>query len=369
MMRIGAIVDQVTGFIAERLPLDKMSYKSLVAKKEVPLHRMSWAYYMGGLTMFFLLIQVVTGLMLLFYYKPTVSEAHASVELITEHVTGGALIRNLHAWSSSFMIACVLVHMLTTFAMKAFDKPRELTWITGVLLLFITFGFGFTGYLLPWNQIAVNATKVGLQSVEELGHYLPGQMSKWPTLLRETFQGEASIGQSTLSRFYVLHVVILPLVLAGTLSIHLLSVQLHGMSQGVDEKPTRFERFFPFFILKDFKLWGAIFLGVFIVALCLPFEAFFAFPLAEPFNALGSTPEGIKPEWYFYFVYYPLELLPFWVVLLSMTVVKAGLFLTPWIFRGTSRRTLRLLAIAAATYLIVITLFGQDIYNAVKGVK
>ncbi len=361
------IFNTVTSFIAERFPLEKMSYKSLVGKKEVPLHRMSWAYYMGGLALFFLMVQVVTGLMLLFYYKPTVSEAHASVDFITQHVTGGALVRNLHAWSSSAMILFVLVHMLTAFAMKAFEKPREVTWITGVVLLIITFAFGFTGYLLPWNQIAVNATKVGFQSIDEAGRYLPGSLSTLPTTIRETFQGEASLGQSTLTRFYVLHVVLLPLSLLGVLSLHLLSVQLHGMSKGVDERPKGYERFFPFFIIKDFSAWGIVFLVLFIIALCLPFEAFFAFPLFEPFNSLGSTPDGIKPEWYFFFVYYPLELLPFWMIMVGMTGLKLGLFLTPWIFKGTSRSTLRLIAGIAALYLIVITLFGQQIYEAIKG--
>src|SRR5262245_16537608 len=115
-MKLVALFETLTGFLAERFPLEKMSYKSLIGKKEVPLHRMSWAYYMGGLSLFFLTIQIVTGVMLLFYYKPTVSEAHASVEFITDHVTGGTLVRNMHAWSSSAMILCVLVHMLTAFA-------------------------------------------------------------------------------------------------------------------------------------------------------------------------------------------------------------------------------------------------------------
>lgn len=366
-MKPAIVLETLTTFLAERFPLEKMSYRSLVGKKEVPVHRMSWAYYMGGLALFFLGIQVITGLMLLFYYKPTVSEAHASVEFITDHVTGGALIRNMHAWSSSAMIFFVMVHMLTAFAMKAFEKPRELTWITGVVLLVLTFTFGFTGYLLPWNQIAVNATKVGFQSIDEAGRYLPGALSTLPAAVRETFQGEASVGQSTLTRFYVLHVVVLPLCLLATLGLHLLSVQLHGMSQGVDERPRRYEKFFPFFIIKDFSAWGAVFLILFIVALCLPFEAFFAFPLFEPYNALGSTPDGIKPEWYFFFVYYPLELLPYWVIMLGMTAVKVVLFLTPWIFRGTSRSTLRLIASAAALYLVVVTLFGQQIYDAIKG--
>ena len=353
--------------VAERLPVEKFNYKSLVQKKEVPVHRAAWAYYLGGLVLFCLMIQLVTGVMLLFYYQPTVSDAHASVEYITKHVSGGALIRNLHTWAASGMIFFLLCHLITTFAMKAFEKPREITWISGVLLLLITFTFGFTGYLLPWHQIAVNATKVGLQSIEEAGNYLPGALSEMPARIKELIQGEAAVGQATLSRFYAIHVVFLPLAVLALVGVHLLGVQLHGMSQGVDKPSGKTERFCPFFVLKDLSLWGLVFLAAFIVALCLPFEAFFSYPLFAPYDALGSTPDGIKPEWYFYFVYYPLELLPFWVVALAQMVVVGILFAAPWIFKGTSRKTLTAIAAAAAAYLIVITLFGQQIYEFFKG--
>ena len=156
--------DATVDFLATRFPLSKLNLKTMVQKKEVPIHKMSWAYYLGGLALFFFGIQLFTGLMLLFYYEPTVSDAHASVEYITEHVEGGALVRNIHSWGSSAMILTVLIHLLTTFAMKAFEKPREITWISGVILLFLVFTFGFTGYLLPWNQLAFFATRAGRAS-------------------------------------------------------------------------------------------------------------------------------------------------------------------------------------------------------------
>ncbi|MCC6697168.1 MAG: cytochrome b N-terminal domain-containing protein [Candidatus Hydrogenedentes bacterium] len=361
-------MNAVGAFLRDRLPLSHFSYEEMVGKKLVPVHRMSWGYYFGGLVLFFFLVQLGTGVMLLFYYQPTVSDAHASVEYITKHVGGGALIRNLHAWASSCMIFCLFVHLLTTFAMKAFEKPREVTWVSGVILLMVTFGFGFTGYLLPWHQIAVNATKVGLQSIEEAGQYMPGALADFPRYVKELIQGEAAVGQATLSRFYALHVVILPLLTFATLGLHVLMVQLHGMSQGVDHPTGKTERFFPFFLLKDFSLWGLVFLAVITLALCLPFESLFAYPLFEPFDPLGSTPEGIKPEWYFFFLYYPLELLPFWVVMLAMNGGIVLLLAVPWVFRRTSRRTLSMIAAAAALYLVVMTLFGDAIHTFFKGV-
>ena len=354
-------------WLSARFPADKMSVRSMLAKKEVPKHRMTWAYYLGGLTLFFFLVQLITGLFLLFYYEPTVSDAHASVEYITNEVAGGALIRNIHTWSSSLMIATLLVHLLTTFAMKAFAKPREVTWIVGVLLLLITFGFGFTGYLLPWNQIAVNATKVGLQSIEGIGAYMPAGLADLPTQLRETIQGEATVGQATLSRFFALHVVVLPLLAFAAMGLHLFSVQLHGMSLGVDNPTNETERFFPFFVFKDFTTWGIAFLILFILATTIPFEAFFSYPLFEPYHSLGSTPDGIKPEWYFYFVYYPLEILPYWMILIGSGLAMAVLFFAPWIFRNTSKKSLRIIASVAALYLLVITLFGEEIHHMLVG--
>ena len=366
-MKLPETIKRTEEYLAERFPVEKMNYASMVKKKEVPVHRLSWGYYMGGLALFFFMVQVATGLMLLFYYQPTVSDAHASVEFITDHVPAGALVRNVHAWASSLMIASVMVHLLTAFAMKAFAKPREITWVTGVALLGITFAFGFTGYLLPWHQIAVNATKIGLQTIEEIGQYLPGQMATWPAAMKEIIQGEASVGQATLSRFFALHVIILPLAIVATLGIHLMSVQLHGMSAGIDGKPKRLEKFFPTFFLKDLRVWGVAFMVLFILGLCLPFESLFAYPLFEPFNPKGSTPDGIKPEWYFFWVYYPLELLPLWVILVGQGVLGAVMIATPWIFRSTNRRTLQILAIAAGIYLLVMTLFGENVYHLFKG--
>jgi cytochrome b6 len=352
--------------LRERLPFEKINVENMVTKKSVPVHQMSWAYYFGGLALFFFTIQLITGLLLLFYYEATVSDAYLSVHYITHIVPFGGIIRNMHSWSSSGMILSVVLHLITTFAMKAFQKPRELTWLSGVIMLAIVMTFGFTGYLLPWHQIAVNATKVGLQTVELVGDLLPGPIADWPRIIKEIVQGGPAVGQATLSRFYALHVVVLPLGLLGILGFHLFSVQLHGMSKGVDKPTGKEEKFFPDFILKDLRTWVVAFFVLLIVAICLPFDSFFSFPLFGPFDALSSTPDGIKPEWYFLFLYYPLELLPFALVMIIAGAGKLGLIATPWIFQGSSRKTLTTLAILMVAYLLVMTLFGQNIYDFFK---
>lgn len=344
-----------------------LNFDCLVNEKQVPIHKMTWGYYTGGLVLFFFVVQVITGLLLLLYYQATVSDAYVSVKTIMDNVEGGALIRNMHIWSSSLMIFFALVHLLTTFSMKAFAPPREITWIAGVCLLFITFVFGFTGYLLPWNQLSVNATKVLLQSIDQVGAMLPVQLAQIPEFVKQLLQGGDVIGQATLSRFFALHVVVLPALLLGILTIHLLSVQLHGMSQGVDVPASKSEKFFPVAVSRDIQLWSIALLILYVLAQCLPFDAFISFPLLAPYDPFGATPVGIKPEWYFYFIYYPLELLPFWLVLVILAVVSAVLFLTPWIFQKTSRRILSAIAIMAAGYLLVISIFGQSIYNFFRG--
>lgn len=352
--------------LAQWFPLENLTIEH-IRKKDVPIHGLSWGYFTGGSVLICLLIQIVTGGLLLFYYEPTVSEAHASVEYITQMVPGGAWIRNLHAWGSSAMIFFIILHMLVTFAMKAFTKPREITWILGMGLLVITFGLGFTGYLLPWNQIAVNATKVVFQSIEEVGQYLPGGLAELPRMAREVIQGEASVGQATLSRFYAIHVMVLPFSILGLLGLHVLLVQLHGISEGVDKKAAVRERFFPDFVIKDLMLWAALAGLLFTLAICLPFDSLVDFPLLQPYNPLGATPSGIKPEWYFFFVFYPMEMLPFWVIIIAMTALMGGLLLAPWIFKNTSRKILQILAAIAAVYLAVMTLWGGQIHAWVSG--
>ncbi|HEY9712055.1 MAG TPA: cytochrome b N-terminal domain-containing protein, partial [Chroococcales cyanobacterium] len=225
---------------------------------------------------------------------------------------------------------------------------------------------GFSGYLLPWNQIAVNATKVGLQSLDAAGQYLPSALASLPHLLRETIQGDTTVGQATLSRFYALHVVVLPLSCLALLGGHLLSVQLHGMSDGIDGGVTKSEKFFPDFLIRDLSFWAVCFFALMVLSVIIPFDSFLPFPMLEPYNALGATPPGIKPEWYFYFIYYPLEILPFWMVMLVSTASVLVLFLTPWLFKTTPRKVLRAIAAAAATYLFVITVFGAAIYKIVR---
>ncbi len=284
-------------WLDERLALQPV--RAWLLKKKVPVHRYSVFYYLGGMTLFFFLIQVFTGILLMLYYRPSAGEAFESVEFIVAVVPFGWLIRSLHAWSANLMVFFAFAHLSTTFFMKAYRRPRELTWMTGCLLFFLTLAFGFSGYLLPWNQLAFFATKVGTDiagSVPLVGewalHFLRG--------------GERVTG-GTLSRFYGWHVAILPALTAVILGLHLLLVQVLGMSV-----PPKLEReqnqpwmkFFPHFALRDLFGW-VMALGV-LAALA----ALFPWELGEKADPFAPAYEDIRPEWYFMFMFETLKWVP-----------------------------------------------------------
>ncbi|HXH49263.1 MAG TPA: cytochrome bc complex cytochrome b subunit [Terriglobia bacterium] len=271
--------------------------------KRVPIHRHSVWYYLGGMALFLFIIQVLTGILLLLYYRPTASGAFESVQFIMTQVKFGWLIRSIHSWSANLMILIVFAHMFSVFFLKAYRRPRELTWVSGMLLLFIVLGFGFSGYLLPWNTLAFFATKVGT----DMAGFVPF-FGKW---IMEFLRGGDQVTGATLTRFFGFHVAVLPGIATMLLAFHLLLVQKLGMSVPPDvEKeikegqPERSMPFFPNFLLRDIMGWyGA--LGV-----LGGLAAIFPWELGVKANPFGSAPAGIRPEWYFLFMYQTLKYIP-----------------------------------------------------------
>ena len=269
--------------------------------KYVPVHRHTFWYYMGGVTLFLFLVQVATGILLVLYYKPGADSAYESVRFITTKVQFGWLIRSVHNWSANVMVFFAFVHMFSTFFSRSYLKPRELTWLTGFLLLAISLGFGFTGYLLPWNELAYFATKVGTDIVGAVP--LVGEPLK--ILLR----GGEDVTGATLTRFYAIHIAILPAIMTILLAGHLLFIQRQGMHAPTyveklpDDKKTNMP-FFPNFLLRDMLLW------LIVLNLLLYLAVFFPWELGEKADMFAPAPEGIKPEWYFMFMFQTLKLLP-----------------------------------------------------------
>ncbi len=282
---------------------DRLGLSALVefaSHKTVPIHRYSIFYYLGGMTLFFFLVQVATGILLMLYYRPSAEEAFESIEFLMTTVPFGWLIRSIHSWSANLMVFFAFIHLATVFFMKAYRPPRELTWVSGVLLLFLIMGFGFSGYLLPWNQLAFFATKVGT----DIAGAVP-LIGEWTVRF---LRGGDRVTGGTLSRFYGWHVAILPAIATVLLVFHLLLVQVKGMSvppareeEAARRKPMSF---FPHFALRDLFGWTLALALLAALAALLPWE------LGEKADAFAPAYKDIKPEWYFMFMFQTLKLVP-----------------------------------------------------------
>ena len=213
-IRVGEWLDERYGFIE---PMKKM------LAKPVPIFATKWMYCLGGITFALFIIQGITGTLLAFYYKPTPEEAYASIQVIENQVQFGAAIRAIHHWAANGMIIMVVAHLLRVFITGAFKPPRELNWITGVLLFVITLGFGFTGYLLPWDQRAFWATTVGT----EIGGGIP-----WiGDLILIFLRGAWNVTAITLSRFYAVHILVLPVVIIVLMGLHFIMIRKQGIAR------------------------------------------------------------------------------------------------------------------------------------------
>ncbi|MET3682327.1 menaquinol-cytochrome c reductase cytochrome b subunit [Alkalibacillus flavidus] len=189
-----------------------------------PAHHFSaFVYCFGGLTFFVTVIQVLSGMFLTMYYVPDIENAWASVEYLQSQVAHGQIVRGMHHWGASVVIVMIFLHTLRVFFQGAYKKPRELNWVVGVLLFFVMFGLGFTGYLLPWDNKAFFATQVGL----EIAQSVPVIGSDIKTLLA----GDPDIvGAQTLTRFFAIHVFFLPAALFGLLAAHFIMIRRQGIS-------------------------------------------------------------------------------------------------------------------------------------------
>lgn len=293
---------RVQEWIDERLDLEDAL--APLREKTVPVHRHSAWYLLGGMTLFLFLVQLGTGVLLLLYYRPTANEAFESVQNITNHVPFGWLVRSVHSWSANFMVFFAFAHMFSVAFARAYRKPRELTWVTGVFLLFLVLGFGFSGYLLPWNTRAFFATRVGTE--------VAGQVPVVGHPMMVFMRGGEDVTGATLTRFFGLHVVILPALALGMVMLHLLLVQKLGISVPVsvesqwtsDPARRREMKFFPNFLLRELMGWY-IALGC-LVALAV----FFPWELGTKADPFSSAPPGIKPEWYFLAQFQTLKLIP-----------------------------------------------------------
>ena len=278
-------------FLRERLPLAALDTH---LRKPLPKH-INLLFSLGSLAMFLLLLQAATGAFLAFYYSPSPEHAHNAVTYISEEVPFGAFVRGLHHWGASAMVIIVVLHLLRVVLYSSYKAPRELTWIFGVLLLLIVLGFGFTGYLLPWDEKAYWATVVGV----EIASTAPGLGD----FVAKVMRGGSEIGAVTLSRFYALHTIWLPWLAFGLVGVHLFFVRYYGSSGTPKNTPEEMKTGKPFYPHQVFEdVVGMLILFVILAAVAI----FVPVPLedvADPTNADYDP----RPEWYFLFLFQLLK--------------------------------------------------------------
>jgi quinol-cytochrome oxidoreductase complex cytochrome b subunit len=335
----------------------------LARKKQVPVHRHTIWYYLGGMTLFLFIVQVVTGVLLLFYYRPNAEGAYESIQFLMTDVHFGWLVRSIHHWAANLMIFTLFVHMFSVLLLRAYRAPREMTWFTGVLLLALGLTLGFTGYLLPWNELSYFATTVGTRIV--------GVVPFVGEFMLRVLRGGTDVTGATLTRFYALHTAVLPVLVFAVLGLHVYLVQRHGMSVPPDVeregKPARSIPFVPDFFLRDLVGWLAALAVLAALAAFLPAE------LGKKADPFASAPVGIKPEWYFMFMFQTLKYLPAYILgfegeavgILGFGLAGLLLFLVPVLdrpaIRGERSRLFVWLGIAMIVYMIALTIIGYSV--------
>ena len=345
-------------WLDERLDLRPIQH--FAEEKTVPTHRYSWAYFFGGATLFFFMIQVATGVLLLLYYKPTAEAAFESVRFIMTEVSFGWLVRSLHSWSANLMVLAAFLHMGTVFFTRAYRRPRELTWYTGALLLLLAMGFGFSGYLLPWNELAFFATRVGTD--------MSGKVPVIGPFIMEFLRGGEDVTGATLTRFFGFHVAVLPMMATALVLLHLLMVQRQGMSVPISQKQVSSSNsgmpFVPNFFLRELMGWAIALAILGALASLFPWE------LGVKADAFAPAPAGIKPEWYFLFMFHTLKLLPATIAgiegelvgLVAFSLGGLAWFFVPWLDRRSSQEEsspgVTIIGVLALLFIVTMTFLG-----------
>jgi cytochrome b6 len=352
------ILTMLYSWLRERVEIE--SVITFMGKKYVPVHSRSIWYYFGGVSLFLFLIQVITGILLLFYYKGSEGLAFESIQFIMSKVQFGWLVRSIHAWSANLFLFAAFIHMFSVLFEKSYRKPRELTWVTGVFMLFLGMGFGFSGYLLPWNELAFFATKVGTD--------IAGAIPVIGNFIKVFLRGGEDVSGATLSRMFGFHVALFPGLFTILLAVHLLLVQTQGMSEPLDMEKSLSKKkampFFPNFLLRDLLLWLLVLNLLAILAVFFPSE------LGRKADPLAPAPAGIRPEWYFLFMFQTLKYIPAHILFIEgevFGILMFGLAGFLWILipfwdvkssRGQQSRIINYIGLFCVIYMIIFTILG-----------
>lgn len=310
-MSIAALKD----WVSERIPVPPgMPGKPL--EERLPVHLKTWIWALGGTPALLFALQVVTGVLLAFYYVPQPMHAYESVRQITLSVRFGWLVRGLHQGAAQLMVVAVMLHMIRVFFTRGYRRPRELTWVVGVALFLLTLGFAFTGYSLVYDQLSYWATTVGTNMISEVP--LVG-----PPLLY-MLRGGVDVNPQTLTRFFNFHIGVIPTLFFLLVLVHIFLVRLHGVAELENDDRKETYPFFPDHVLREAAVALVLLLVLVVYSMVAP-------PTLGEKADPNSTPAHIRPEWYFFPSYRWLKLVPLQVGLWTSTAFVACMFAWPWI--------------------------------------
>jgi quinol-cytochrome oxidoreductase complex cytochrome b subunit len=310
---------QLSSWFAERIPIRPGELRELT-NEPVPNHLKRWWFCLGGTPAYLFVVQIVTGILLAFYYQASPSSAWESVRYVTEEASYGWFLRGLHKWAATLMIASVVLHQMRVYFTGAYRRPRELNWMVGMGLLVLTLLTGFTGYSLVYEQLSYWGATVGANISDNVP--VLGPLAKQLLLAGEVYN------ERTLSRFFLLHAAVLPCAMVALLAVHITLIRLQGVTELKDERdPERDEGFFDFFpehLLSEITI--GLVLMILLAALATILPATMG-PRADPL----VTPEVIKPEWFFYVAFRWLKLFSGTAAVLSMGLVVFTMVVWPFV--------------------------------------
>ncbi len=321
----------------------------------------NWPQTLGSVLLALVVVQFLTGILLSLYYSPNVDVAYESVQYIETAVLFGHIIRGVHYFAASAMVVLIFLHILRTFFYGSYKPPRQWTWVFGVALLLIVLGFAFTGYLLPWDMKAYFATKVGIN----IGGITPF-IGKY---LVKLLKGGSELGVFTLSRFFSLHAIVLPVLLILTIGGHLYYIRLHGSTPpGLrNDEPVEYKE--PFYPAQLFRDSVAAFVVVTIIV-------FLAIKYGAPLEAKADPNDTFyipRPDWYFYALFQLLKLFEGRLEMVG-AIILPGLFFTvlvllPFIDRNPERKLSKRPLAAALGSFTVVAVVALTLWGAVEGEK
>ena len=317
----------VRSWFEERIDVGSEDLRWLTSEP-VPNHMKRWWFALGGTPAYLFAIQIVTGILLAFYYEPSPSRAYESVAHITNELRYGWYIRSVHKWGATFMIAAIILHQMRVFFTGAYRKPREINWMLGMSLLLCTLTIAFTGYSLVYEQLSYWGATVGANIAD--GVPVVG------TTMKRMLLGGDAYTQHTLSRFYILHAAVLPVLLILLIFVHIAIVRLQGVTEfkfpDQDDGKSSTFNLFPDHVYIELTI------GLALMALLSALATVLPATMGPPADPL-TTPEVIKPEWFFYVAFRWLKLFSGTVAILSMGFVLFIMFAWPFIDDWIRRHT------------------------------